>query len=76
MAKTNEYKRELLSIIIDVLKSKISQCNAIDLSRLGWLLLNNNRPQEAEEVVKRGLSIDQDNVYCQRLLNKLEKTTR
>lgn len=75
-AKTNEYKRELLSIIIDVLKSKISQCNAIDLSRLGWLLLNNNRPQEAEEVVKRGLSIDQDNVYCQRLLNKLEKTTR
>jgi tetratricopeptide (TPR) repeat protein len=75
-AKTNEYKRELLSIIIVVLKSKISQCNATDLSRLGWLLLNNNRPQEAEEVVKKGMSIDPNNSYCQRLLDKLEKTTR
>lgn len=73
-AKTDEYKGELLSIIIDVFKSKISKCDATDLSRLGWLLLNNNRPQEAKEVVKKGLLISPDNSYCQRLFDKLEKT--
>jgi hypothetical protein len=75
-ARIDEYKGEMLTRIIEVFKAKIKECDATDLSRLGWLLLNNNCPQEAGEVVKKGLTIDPENTYCQRLNTKLEKTTR
>lgn len=71
-ARVDDYKGEMLRIIIKVFKSKINRCDATDLSRLGWLLLNNNNPDEAEEVVKKGLAIDPKNTYCQRLISKLE----
>jgi len=74
-ARVDDYKVEMLSIIIKIFKSKISECDATDLSRLGWLLLNENNPEEAERVVEKGLLIDPENNYCQRLMSRLEKTT-
>lgn len=75
-ARVDDYKGEMLSIIIKKFKSKMNECDATDLSRLGWLLLNENNPEEAERVVKKGLIIDPENNYCQRLMNRLENTTR
>lgn len=75
-ARIDDYKGEMLLIIIKTFNSKINECDATDLSRLGWLLLNNNDPEEAEKVVSKGLSIDSQNDYCQRLMVKLEKTMR
>jgi len=75
-SRIDDYKGEMLLIIIKTFKSKISECDATDLSRLGWLLLNNNNPEEAEKVVSKGLSIDPENNYCQRLMINLEKRLR
>jgi tetratricopeptide (TPR) repeat protein len=75
-ARTDDYKVELLSIIIKIFKSKISKCDATDLSRLGWLLLNENNSEEAKKVVEKGLKIDSENIYCIRLMTRLENTTR
>jgi tetratricopeptide (TPR) repeat protein len=75
VAKQDEYKTEMLSIVIIALKSRLINGNATDYSRLGWLLLNDNNSEEAIEVVKKGLVIDPENTYCQRLLSRLEKTT-
>lgn len=75
-ARVDDYKGEMLSIIIKKFKSKMNECDATDLSRLGWLLLNENNPEEAEKVVKKGLVIDPENNYCQRLMSRLENTTR
>jgi serine/threonine protein kinase len=73
-ARIDDYKGEMLAIIIKVFKSSIVECGATDLSRLGWLLLNNNEPEEAERVVSKGLSIDSENNYCQRLMERLKNT--
>jgi len=75
-ARTDDYKIEMLSIIIKIFKSKMSKCDATDLSRLGWLLLNENNPEEAIKVVEKGLEKDTGNIYCIRLMDRLETTTR
>lgn len=75
-ARVDDYKIEMLSIIIKMFKAKINECDATDLSRLGWLLLNENNPEEAEKVVEKGLKIDAENNYCRRLKIRLETTTR
>jgi energy-coupling factor transporter ATP-binding protein EcfA2 len=75
-ARIDDYKGEMLAIIIKVFKSKTDECGATDLSRLGWLLLNNSDSEEAEKVVAKGLSIDPDNNYCQRLMERLNNTIR
>jgi hypothetical protein len=71
-AKRDEYKSEMLKIIIDNFSTHIHNGDATDYSRLGWLLLNNNNPVEAKEMVKKGLDIDESNKYCQKLLEKLK----
>jgi energy-coupling factor transporter ATP-binding protein EcfA2 len=75
-ARIDDYKGEMLSIIIKSFKSKLSECDATDFSRLGWLLLNDNKPDEAMAVVSKGLSKDPSNNYCQRLKERLEKSNR
>jgi hypothetical protein len=63
----------MLDIIISVFKNHINSCDATDLSRLGWLLLNNNNPEEAHDVVSRGLELDPENIYCRRLMESLNR---
>ncbi|QHI35062.1 hypothetical protein IMCC3317_04080 [Kordia antarctica] len=71
-AKRDEYKAEMLKIIIDQFTHHIPEGDATDYSRLGWLLLNNNDPVNAKIIVEKGLVIDNDNRYCQKLLEKLK----
>ena len=71
-AKRDEYKTEMLDLIIKIFTSKISDGNATDYSRLGWLLLNNNNSPEAKKMAEKGLKLDITNKYCQRLIEILE----
>jgi hypothetical protein len=71
-AKRDEYKSEMLDLIIKVFTSKIIEGNATDYSRLGWLLLNNNNRDEAKKMAEEGLKLDINNKYCQRLIEILE----
>nr|WP_315142072.1 NB-ARC domain-containing protein [uncultured Flavobacterium sp.] len=71
-AKSDFYKRDILSSIIEVMNKRIvSEGYATDYSRLGWLLLNNNERDRAEIIVKKGLDLDDKNVYCLKLLMKI-----
>jgi len=75
-ARIDDYKGEMLDIIIAVFRKQLNNSDATDMSRLGWLLLNNNLPDEAEEVVARGLELDPDNIFCKRLMESMERKTR
>ncbi|MGN6801909.1 MAG: NB-ARC domain-containing protein [Ginsengibacter sp.] len=70
-AKDIDYKKVLLEKIIDVMKKRISEANATDYSRLGWLLLNNNDETDAKVYVEKGLDLDYNNHHCQKLYNRL-----
>src|SRR3712207_8669173 len=52
--------RHLQSELADSMKARRSECNATDLSRLGWLYMSLERPSDAEESVDRGLALDPD----------------
>jgi tetratricopeptide (TPR) repeat protein len=71
-AKRDEYKSEMLDLIIKIFTLKISEGNATDYSRLGWLLLNNNNQDEAKKMAEEGLKLDINNKYCNRLIEILE----
>lgn len=75
-ARIDDYKGEMLDIIITVFKKHIKNCDATDLSRLGWLLLNNSLPDEAKKVVARGLELDSENIYCKRLKESMNRESR
>ncbi|OGU58118.1 MAG: hypothetical protein A2X64_05625 [Ignavibacteria bacterium GWF2_33_9] len=69
--KNVPYKKTLLDNIIGVMSKRINECNAIDYSRLGWLLLHNDNASEAKKMAAKGLELDQFNHNCQRLWLKL-----
>jgi uncharacterized protein YwbE len=70
-AKSVEYKKLLLDKVIEIMSRRIKEGNATDYSRLAWLLINNNQDEKAKETIERGLSIDSDNLHCQRLYAKI-----
>lgn len=71
-AKSDLYKNEILSNIIEVMHKRIvKEGNARDYSRLGWLLLNNDERERAEKIAEQGLEIESTNEYCQKLLAKI-----
>lgn len=72
-AKLDLYKNEILEKIIEVMLKRITRegGNATDYSRLGWLLLNINNRDKAEEIAEIGLKIDNNNDYCHKLLLKI-----
>lgn len=71
-AKLDFYKNEILEKVIEVMWKRIKQeGNATDYSRLGWLLLNNDKRDKAEEIAKKGLEIDRTNDYCNKLLLRI-----
>jgi hypothetical protein len=67
-----DYKKALLDKIINVMKIRIDEGDADDYSRLGWLLINNDKNDMAQEIVLKGLKLDETNSHCLKLLHKLE----
>ena len=54
----------------------IPAASATDLSRLAWLHLHAGNEQRAREIADLGLQRDADNVYCQRLVQRLTDNVR
>ncbi len=53
----------------------LDEASATDLSRLAWLHLHAGSERRAAEVADLGLQRDPNNVYCQRLVEKLAGNT-
>lgn len=71
--ENHDIKTELLSKIYDVVSRRKSEGDAVDLSRIAWLALHLDKPQDALQLADQGLSMDPNNIYCQKLKIKLEK---
>jgi hypothetical protein len=54
-----------------LLERHLAEASATDLSRLAWLHLHAGNDQRARDVADLGLQRDRDNVYCQRLIERL-----
>jgi len=54
-----------------LLERHIAEASATDLSRLAWLHLHSGNDHRARDVADLGLQRDPDNVYCQRLVDRL-----
>lgn len=70
--KQMETKHVLFAKLAEIMKQRINkEGDATDFSRLAWLYLNLGDETNAGIYAKRGLEIDQYNVYCQKLKNRL-----
>lgn len=70
--ENNDVKSELLSKIYDVVSKRKSEGDAVDFSRIAWLALHLDKPDDAKTLVEQGLQVDPCNRYCQKLKHKLE----
>jgi tetratricopeptide (TPR) repeat protein len=66
-------KRAVFMPFATLMEARLEEASATDLSRLAWLYLHAGNPERSEEVARRGLSIEPDNVHCQRLIDRLTK---
>ncbi len=71
--ESNDVKTQLLSRLYKVVSKRVSEGDAVDLSRVAWLALHLDRLPEAKSLVELGLSLDSENRYCLKLMAKLEK---
>ena len=68
-------RRTLFAPMATLMEAQIAEASATDLSRLSWLHLHSGSTDRALEVAELGLARDKQNVYCQRLVNKLTETS-
>jgi hypothetical protein len=66
-------RRTVLSPLIGLMEGRISEASATDLSRLAWLHLHAGDNERSEQVATMGLRLEQSNVHCQRLIERLKK---
>ena len=62
-----ERRRILALRLARVMEARIETANATDCSRLGWVLMNAGETERARKIVDRGLLLDSQNEFCQRL---------
>ncbi len=68
----DSYEKEIISQrLAEVMESRIKEGDATDCSRLAWLYIRLQLKEKAREIVRLGLNIFPDNMYCQNLANKL-----
>lgn len=65
-------KRQIVSTLIGLMEDRLNEADATDCSRLGWLYMHANQREKAMEVAERGLRIQEDNDYCQKLIQTLQ----
>ena len=64
-------KNYLIKAVISKMEGRIKEANAVDCSRLAWLFLNMQVEQSALKYARMGLSKDNKNQHCQKLVKKL-----
>jgi hypothetical protein len=67
----DQVKNELLIKLFNVIYRRKDEADPISCSRIAWLALHLNKEQEALELANIGLSIEPNEVHCQRLKRKL-----
>ncbi|WP_291132384.1 NB-ARC domain-containing protein [Flavobacterium sp. UBA7682] len=72
-ARVAEYKKILLDKVSEIMLRRIKEGSPTDYSRLAWLFLNNSNEDKAMEIVNAGLALDEENQYCLRIFDKLNK---
>ncbi|MBX7155708.1 MAG: hypothetical protein K1X91_12185 [Bacteriodetes bacterium] len=70
-AKKSENSGLILKSVIQIMSNRIHEGAAIDYSRLGWLLVNNEQRSDAQDIVKKGLDLDSHNHHCLKLSSVL-----
>ena len=71
-----DVRRSLAQRLCTLMEPKIAEGDAIDCSRLGWLLVHAGRTERVFGIVERGLKMDPNNSYCLRLKAKFAADTR
>lgn len=61
-------KSQIVQLLILLMEQRDNEADATDFSRLSWLYINNNQPNEAESAALRGLDIDENNEHCVKLM--------
>jgi len=64
-------RRQLVRELADVMVTRVSECDATDLSRLAWLYLSLQNITKADELVTLGLSKEPDNDHCKKLKSRM-----
>ena len=64
-------KTYMIEKVINTMEKRIDEANAIDCSRIAWLCLNMQDETRALKYAKYGLELDNNNLHCQNLVNKL-----
>jgi len=66
-------KEVIIKKIIDIMEKRIkSEGDATDYSRIAWLYMHLHNRDKAKKYVEEGLRLSDDNIYCQRLGEKLD----
>ncbi len=65
-------KNYLIQLIMEKMEQRIKEANAADCSRLAWLCLNMQDEAKALKYAQRGLSLDNTNKHCIRLVERLQ----
>ncbi len=68
----SEEKRIISRKLAEVMEGRIfDEGDATDCSRLAWLLVRLKDENKAKQIIDHGLSIEPDNEYCKKFLNRL-----
>ena len=62
-----------LSSVREHMSAQKRELDAVGLSRLAWLYILENDTAKGRECAIRGLELEQDNNYCQRIIEQLDK---
>lgn len=71
LALDSEEKHIVSRRLAEVMENRIAEGEATDYSRLAWLFLRLNDEDKAYKINEIGLTLEPDNVHCQRLRQKL-----
>ncbi|MER5332914.1 NB-ARC domain-containing protein [Micromonospora sp. NPDC002717] len=63
-------KKAMINRISRLMRSRLSEANATDYSRLAWLHLNLGEVEEAMSLAAQGLDLDPANTHCLRLTQR------
>ncbi len=66
-----EEKRIVTQTLTQLMEPRMREADATDCSRLAWLYIRLGDLDKAKSMAWQGITLDQDNVHCRNILNKL-----
>lgn len=72
---SHSVKSQLIKDLYSAMRERECEADATDLSRMAWLALNLGEREDALQLVKSGLSVDEDNQHCLSLRKQFSRDT-